>query len=76
MNDERNKSKTEIPLMNVSPSTRTCTEQMQRIAEMMKAIANGASADEAEMAIKQIDKCGEAILTDGPRPNRNAASAS
>ena len=41
-------------------------EQMQRIADQMEqAIANGATADEAEeMAIKQINELGRAMLTD------------
>jgi len=41
-------------------------EQMQRIGDMMEeAIANGATADEAEsMAIKQINDLGRALLTD------------
>lgn len=41
-------------------------EQMQRIADQMEqAIANGATADEAEeMAIKQINDLGQAMLTD------------
>jgi Flp pilus assembly protein TadG len=41
-------------------------QQMQRIADMMEqAIARGATADEAEeMAIKQVNDLGRAILTD------------
>ena len=41
-------------------------EQMQRIADQMEqAIANGATADEAEeMAIQQINQLGRAMLTD------------
>lgn len=41
-------------------------EQMQRIADMMEqAIANGVSADQAEeMAIKQINDLGRALLHD------------
>ena len=41
-------------------------EQLQRITEQMEqVIANGATADEAEeMAIKQINELGRALLTD------------
>jgi uncharacterized coiled-coil DUF342 family protein len=41
-------------------------EQMQRIADQLEqAIANGATADEAEeMAIEQINELGRAMLTD------------
>jgi len=41
-------------------------EQMQRIADQMEqAIANGATADEAEeMAIEQINELGRAMLSD------------
>lgn len=44
-------------------------EQMQRIADQMEqAIANGATADEAEeMAIEQINALGRALLTDWAR---------
>ena len=41
-------------------------EQLERITDQMEqAIANGATADEAEaMAIKQINELGRALLTD------------
>ena len=41
-------------------------EQLQRITDQMEqAIANGATADEAEeLAIKQINELGRALLTD------------
>jgi hypothetical protein len=66
MNDELNRSKTGKSLDERFAKHPHMYEQMQRIADMMEqAIANGASADEAEeMAIKQINDLGKAILTD------------
>jgi|HubBroStandDraft_6_1064221.scaffolds.fasta_scaffold536354_2 hypothetical protein len=66
MNDELNKSKNEKSLDERFAKHPHMYEQMRRIADMMEqAIANGATADEAEeMAIKQINDLGKAILTD------------
>ena len=66
MNDELNKSKAVKSLDERFAKHPHMYEQMQRIGDMMEqAIANGATADEAEeMAIKQINDLGKAILTD------------
>src|SRR3954463_2361752 len=66
MKDELRKSKTKKPLDERFSQHPHMYEQMQRIADQMEqAIANGATADEAEeMAIKQINELGRAMLTD------------
>ena len=66
MNDELDKSKSGKSLDERFARHPHLYEQMQRIADMMEqAIASGATADEAEeMAIKQINDLGKAILTD------------
>jgi hypothetical protein len=75
MNDELNKSKNEKSLDERFAKHPHMYEQRQRIADMMEqAMANGATADEAEeMAIKQINDLGKAILTDGAqaKPERS-----
>jgi hypothetical protein len=50
-------------------------EQLQRITDQMEqAIANGATADEAEeMAIKQINELGRALLTDWAKARQERA---
>ena len=50
-------------------------EQLQRITDQMEqAIANGATADQAEeMAIKQINELGRAMLTDWAKARQERA---
>lgn len=50
-------------------------EQLQRITDQMEqAIANGVTADEAEeMAIKQINELGRAMLTDWAQARQERA---
>ena len=50
-------------------------EQLQRITDQMEqAIANGATADQAEqMAIKQINELGRAMLTDWAKARQKRA---
>ena len=50
-------------------------EQLQRITDQMElAIANGVTADEAEeMAIKQINELGRALLTDWAQARQERA---
>jgi hypothetical protein len=72
MNDELNKSKTGKSLDERLVRHPHMYEQLQRIADMMEqAIANGATADQAEeMAIKQINDLGKALLTDWAQANQ------
>jgi L-serine deaminase len=66
MNDERSTPPSKKSLDERFSKHPHMYEQMQRVADMMEqAIANGATADEAEaMAIKQINDLGRALLTD------------
>ena len=66
MSDELPKTKTGKSLDERFSKHPHMYQQMQRIADMMEqAIAEGATADEAEeMAIKQVNDLGRAILTD------------
>ncbi len=66
MNAELNQSKTEKSLDERFAQHPHMYEQMQRLADMMEqAVAQGATADEAEeLALKQINELGRAILTD------------
>jgi len=52
-------------------------EQMQRIADQMEqALANGATADQAEeMAIQQINELGRALLTDWAKAKQEQSVA-
>lgn len=72
MNDELDKSKTGKSLDERFAQHPHVYEQMQRLADLMEqAIANGATADQAEeMAIKQINDLGKALLTDWAKANQ------
>jgi hypothetical protein len=76
MNDELPKSpKHEQPLDARFASRPEVRERLHQIADMMdKAIAEGATADEAEaLAIEQIQQLGAAVLTDWARAKESAA---
>jgi hypothetical protein len=77
MNDERHKLPKAQSLDERFARHPHMYEQMQRIADMMEqAIANGATADEAEeMAIKQINELGRAMLSDWAKAKHDQSVA-